>query len=160
MKDKITEKRIAEETESKRKKELAEEIKKDFESRKEARRSIEQGWRINMNFVSGNQYCFVSPAGNLETEDAEVYWQSRRCFNHIAPTVETRIARLSKVRPVLNVRAFSDEEADINTARLSSNILRSVKSRIDLDAVIARATQWSETLGTAFYKVIWNFDDG
>ena len=160
MKNKITEKKIAEETESKRKKELAEEIKKDFESRKEARRSIEQGWRINMNFVSGNQYCFVSHAGNLETEDAEFYWQSRRCFNHIAPTVETRIARLSKVRPVLNVRAFSDEEADINTARLSSNILRSVKSRIDLDAVIARATQWSETLGTAFYKVIWNFDDG
>ena len=43
MKNKITEKKIAEETESKRKKELAEEIKKDFESRKEARRSIEQG---------------------------------------------------------------------------------------------------------------------
>ena len=77
MKNKITEKKIAEETESKRKKELAEEIKKDFESRKEARRSIEQGWRINMNFVSGNQYCFVSPAGNLETEDAEFYWQSQ-----------------------------------------------------------------------------------
>ena len=72
MKNKITEKKIAEETESKRKKELAEEIKKDFESRKEARRSIEQGWRINMNFVSGNQYCFVSHAGNLETEVAAV----------------------------------------------------------------------------------------
>ncbi|MBD5636770.1 MAG: hypothetical protein HDP28_02970 [Clostridia bacterium] len=160
MKNKMTEKAIAEETEAKRRKQLAEEIRKDFESRKEARRSIEQGWRINMNFVSGNQYCFVSPAGNLETEDAEFYWQSRRCFNHIAPTVETRIARLSKVRPTLGVRAFSDEEADINAARLSSNILRSVKSRIDLDAVVARATLWSETLGTAFYKVVWNFDDG
>nr|MDE6412164.1 hypothetical protein [Clostridia bacterium] len=68
-----TEKKIAEETEAKRKKQLAEEIQKDFESRKEARRHIEQGWRINMNFVSGNQYCFVSPAGNLETEDAEFY---------------------------------------------------------------------------------------
>ncbi len=160
MKSEKTEKKISEETEKKRKRLLAEEIRKDFESRREARRSIEQGWRVNMNFISGNQYCFVSPAGNLETEDAEFYWQSRRCFNHIAPTVETRIARLSKVRPTLSVRAFSDEEADINTARLSSNILRSVRSRIDLDAVVSRATQWSESLGTAFYKVLWNFDDG
>lgn len=160
MKLKKSEMEMKEEAEKKRKIKLAEEITKDFESRKEARRNIEQGWRINMNFVSGNQYCFVSPAGDLETEDAEFYWQSRRCFNHIAPTVETRIARLSKVRPTLTVRAFSDAEDDINTARLSSNILRSVKNRIDLDAVIARATQWSETLGTAFYKVVWNFDDG
>ncbi len=154
------ERKLAEESEAKRRIKLAEEVRKDFESRKEARRNIEQGWRINMNFVSGNQYCFVTPAGNLETEDAEFYWQSRRCFNHIAPTVETRLARLSKVRPTLNVRAFSDEESDINTARLSSNILRSVRNRIDLDAVISRATHWSEVLGTAFYKVVWNFDDG
>lgn len=160
MKLEKTEKKISEEAERRRRQRLAEEIRKDFESRKEARRSIEQGWRVNMNFVSGNQYCFVSPAGDLETEDAEFYWQSRRCFNHIAPTVETRIARLSKVRPTLNVRAFSDEEKDINTARLASNILRSVKNRIDWDAVVARATQWSETVGTAFYKVVWNFDDG
>ncbi len=154
------ERKLAEESEAKRRIKLAEEVRKDFESRKEARRNIEQGWRINMNFVSGNQYCFVTPAGDLETEDAEFYWQSRRCFNHIAPTVETRLARLSKVRPTLNVRAFSDEESDINTARLSSNILRSVRNRIDLDAVVSRATHWSEVLGTAFYKVVWNFDDG
>lgn len=160
MKFEKTEKGRSALAEAKRRQSLAEEIRKDFENRREARRSIEQGWRINMNFVSGNQYCFVSPTGELETEDAEFYWQSRRCFNHIAPTVETRIARLAKVRPTLNVRAFSDAEADINTARLSSNILRSVKNRIDLDAVVARATHWSETLGTAFYKVVWNFADG
>ena len=124
MKNKITEKKIAEETESKRKKELAEEIKKDFESRKEARRSIEQGWRINMNFVSGNQYCFVSHAGNLETEDAEFYWQSRRCFNHIAPTVETRIARLSKVRPVLNSSSSARRSRRSRGAPLSARQVR------------------------------------
>ena len=160
MKLKKSEQEIKEAVEKKRKARLVEEIQRDFESRKEMRRSVEQGWRLNMNFVSGNQYCFISPTGSLETEDTEFYWQSRRCFNHVAPTVETRLARLSKVRPKLNVRAFSDAESDINTARLSSNILRSVRGRIDLDAVVARASIWSETLGTAFYKVVWNFNDG
>ena len=155
-----SEEKLRKAREAARKRALAEELCRDFEERREARRQIEQGWRVNMNFVSGNQYCFVSPSGELEEEDSEFYWQSRRCFNHVAPTVETRIARLSKVRPALNVRAFSDSEADIKTARLASNILRSVKNRIDLDAVISRATLWSETCGTAFYKVVWNFDDG
>ncbi|MDE6677399.1 MAG: hypothetical protein K2K12_06805, partial [Clostridia bacterium] len=117
-------------------------------------------WQLNLKFVSVNQYCDVSPAGELENEDPNFYWQSRRTFNHIAPTLDARLARLSKVRPTLNVRAFSDSDEDVKTARLCSNILKSVKNRIDLDEVISRATLWSETCGTAFYKVVWNYDDG
>lgn len=151
---------LAKRREERRRRALVREVVADFERRREERRSIEQGWALNMNFVSGNQYCDISRTGELEEEDAAFYWQSRRAFNHIAPTLDTRLARLAKVRPALNVRAFSDSEADIKTARLASNILRSVKDRIDLDAIISRATLWSETCGTAFYKVVWNFDDG
>ncbi len=149
-----------EKMEEKRRRDLAREIQSDFATRREARRQLECGWQLNMNFLSGNQYCEVSPAGDLKEEDAEFYWQSRRCFNHIAPTVETRLARLSKVRPTLAVRPFSDSDEDMKTARLSSNILKAVKGRVDLDKVITRATLWSETCGTAFYKIIWNFEDG
>ena len=148
------------EREERRKKLLAQEITADFAARQAARRKLERGWQLNMNFVSGNQYCDISPSGELEEEDPAFYWQSRKAFNHIAPTVDTRIARLSKVRPALNVRAFSDSEEDMKTARLCSNILRSVKNRLDLDRIISSATLWSETCGTAFYKVVWNYDDG
>ena len=146
--------------EARRKAALAAEIRADFQSRQRERKRLERGWQLNMNFVSGNQYCDVSPAGELEEEDAAFYWQSRRCFNHIAPTVDTRLARLAKVRPTLGVRAFSDTESDVKTARLCSNILKSVASRVDLDRVLSRATLWSETCGTAFYKIVWNFSDG
>lgn len=139
---------------------LVAEVNADFEARRSARRMLERGWELNMNFVSGNQFCDIGPAGELEEEAAAFYWQSRRCFNHIAPTLDTRIARLAKVRPSLEVRAFSDSDEDVKTARLCSNILRSVKNRIDLDAVVSRATLWSETCGTAFYKIVWNHEDG
>lgn len=139
---------------------LVHEIKNDFLNRQRERKHLERGWQLNMNFVSGNQFCDVSPQGELEDEDLAFYWQSRRAFNHIAPTIDTRLARLSKVRPKLSVRAFSDQESDVKTARLSSNILKSVSERLDLDRVISRATLWSETCGTAFYKIIWNYDDG
>ena len=146
--------------EEERKAALVREIAADFEARREARRSLERGWQLNMNFVSGNQYCDISTAGEIEEETAAFYWQSRRCFNHIAPTVDTRIARLAKVRPSLEVRAFSDADDDVKTARLCSNILKAVRNRIDLDGIIDRATLWSETCGTAFYKIVWNYEDG
>ena len=150
----------AQAAEEKRKEKLVQEIRSDFEKRRRMRSHIERGWELNMNFISGNQYCDVSPRGTIEEEDEGYYWQSRKCFNHIAPTVDTRLARLSKVRPSLTVRAFSDSDEDMKTARLCSNILKSVKNRIDLDNVIAKATLWSESCGTAFYKVVWNYDDG
>ena len=146
--------------EERRIKALVQEIKNDFLCRQKERKHLERGWQLNMNFVSGNQYCDISAQGEVEEEDAAFYWQSRRAFNHIAPTVDTRLARLSKVRPKLSVRAFSDQESDVKTARLSSNILKSVSARIDLDRVISRATLWSETCGTAFYKIVWNYEDG
>ena len=152
--------KLRERAEKRRVEALVEEIAADFEARRNARRMLERGWELNMNFVSGNQFCDINPAGELEEEAAAFYWQSRRCFNHIAPTLDTRIARLAKVRPSLEVRAFSDSDEDMKTARLCSNILRSVTNRIDLDAVISRATLWSETCGTAFYKIVWNHEDG
>ena len=84
------------EGEERRRKRLVRAIQEDFETRQNARRSLERGWQLNMNFVSGNQYCDISPSGEIVEEDTSFYWQSRRAFNHIAPTVDTRVARLAK----------------------------------------------------------------
>ena len=139
---------------------LARDITRDFLDRQEERKALERGWQVNMNFLRGNQYCDVSPLGEIVDEEAAYFWQARGCYNHIAPTIDARLARLSKVRPSLTVRAFSDSPEDLKTARLCSNILKAVKGRLDLDGVIARATLWSEVCGTAFYKIVWNFDEG
>ncbi len=160
MKQSDSKERLARKREERRRRALAAEIGADFERRREERRQLERGWELNMNFVSGNQFCDISPLGEIEEENETFFWQSRRAFNHIAPTLDTRLARLAKVRPSLEVRAFSDSEEDIKTARLCSNILKSVKNKLDFDEIISRATLWSETCGTAFYKVVWNFDDG
>ena len=143
--------KLKERMEAKRRETLVKEIAADFARRRAARRMLERGWELNMNFVSGNQFCDITPSGELEEEAATFYWQSRRCFNHIAPTLDTRLARLAKVRPSLEVRAFSDADDDMKTARLCTSILRSVKDRIDLDGIISQATLWSETCGTSFY---------
>ena len=151
-----------EEVERQRRKEWAEiaaDVTSDFNRRREARRSIENGWLLNLNFYNGNQYCDISPEG-VASEDAQFYWQSRRVFNHIAPTVDARIAKLEKLKPELTVRAFSDEEGDVKAAKLATGILRYVQDRVELNAISSRVTTWAELCGSAFFKVDWNSAGG
>ncbi len=139
---------------------LAKEITEDFYNRREERRRLESGWILNMNFLSGNQYCDVSPLGGVEEEDKRFYWQSRRVFNHIAPIVDSRISKLEKLKPELRVRAFSDEEGDVKAAQLATGVLKYAQQRIRLSDIISQATAWSETCGSAFYKVLWDEKGG
>ncbi len=132
----------------------------EFEARREARRLLERSWELNMNFLAGNQYCDIGPAGELEEEQPRFYWQSRRVFNHIAPAIDTRCAKLARVRPVMSVRAATGEESDTRTAKIASDVLRSVSEECALDDIISNATVWSETCGTAFYKVYWDARGG
>ena len=151
-----TQQNLQERAEQRRIQALVAEIEADFAARRSARRELERSWELNMNFFSGNQYCDVAPNGEIAEEDKRFYWQSRRTFNHIAPTVETRCAKLEKSRPQLQVRAFSNEESDVKSARLASNLLKATTKRINLESVVSRATLWSEVCGTAFYKVLWD----
>lgn len=141
-------------------KKIAREVTEDFLQRREARRSIENSWLLNMNFLSGNQYCDVSPTGDLTEEDKRYYWQYRRVFNHIAPMVDCRVAKLEKLKPTLRVRAFSDEDGDIQAAKLATGVLKYVQERIGLMEIVSKGIIWSETCGSAFYKILWEEEGG
>ena len=96
--------------------ELAKEVTEDFERRREERRTLEQQWQLNMNFLMGNQYAEISPTGEIEEEAGGYYWQGRNVYNHIAPIFETRVAKLSRVRPIMSVRASGEQESDLKSA--------------------------------------------
>lgn len=135
--------------------ELADEVTRDFLKRQDERRLSERGWQLNMNFVSGNQYCGLDASGEIVEEDRRYFWQNRRVFNHIAAIIDARCSKLGKIRPELVVRPASDEESDKHSASLASAVLAAVSDGLDLDGIISEATLWSEVCGTAFYKVVW-----
>lgn len=136
------------------------EVKKDFLDRQEARRNIERQWQLNMNFIAGNQYCSITDMGEIEEYSKQYFWQEREVYNHIAPIVESRIAKLGKVRPTLSVAPNSSSEIDVGSAKVSRKILNAVEHNLKISEKIVEATNWSEICGTGFYKVIWNSDVG
>lgn len=135
---------------------LCAEVLRDFECAQQQRKPLERKWELNVNFVNGNQYCAISGAGDICTVEKAYAWEQRRVFNHIAPVIDTRLSKLSRIRPALAVRPASEDEGDRNAAALASAILAAVEYEGDFDGVISSATMWSEICGTSFYKVIWS----
>ena len=132
----------------------------DFEQRRQERRSYELAWELNINYMVGNQYSCISPRGEIETFEKNYYWETREVFNHIAPIVEMRLAKLAKVRPTASVRPSGTEQADVYCAKLAKSILSNTFNKLAVTDLISRATVWSEITGTCFYKVCWNTELG
>lgn len=139
---------------------LVSEVLNDFKRRQNERKPYEANWQLCMNFLMGNQYCEVGYGGEVEEFEKQFFWQEREVYNHIAPTLDIRLAKLQKVRPTMSVMPSSTDDSDIKTAKLSKKILNSIYSRYDISNVINEATKWSEVTGTSFYKVIWDDKKG
>ena len=144
----------------KKQNDVVKEVLQDFQNRILERKSYETQWKLNMNFYMGNQFCTIGFGGLVEDADRQYFWQEREVFNHIAPKIDIRLAKLSAIRPKLYVVPASSDEKDTYTAKLSKKILDSVSAKYNLSQKINQATKWSEICGTSFYKIFWNSNLG
>jgi len=113
-----------------------------------------------MNFASGNQYCKINAQGELADDGKTFYWQNRGVYNHIAPILESRLAKFSTVLPNVSVRPKSDDDKDVAGAVMAEKLIAETFKKCDLTSVAKKVTVWSETCGSGFYKVVWNENSG
>ncbi len=158
MKKKISKQEEVEISEAE--KEYVAAVLKDFQNRQRERKCYDTKWQMNMNYYIGNQFCDIDGKGDVVDNARQYYWEERQVYNHIAPIMELRLSKLSKVRPVLNVVPFSDNVDDVSSAKISKKILRSITYENNVSKMLSEATIWSEICGTAFYKIGWNNNKG
>lgn len=145
---------------SKMEEKIVAEITADFKKRQEARRPVELNWRLNMNFVVGNQFARISSKGDIEESGKEYFWQEREVYNHIAPILETRLAKLERVKAKAQVRPATSDDQDVASASLATKLIDAVCKENDFSAQLAAANSWSEITGSAFFKVTWDAGKG
>lgn len=148
--------KIDEQAESLRIQKLVSEITADFEKRRSDRKTFERQWELNMNFLAGNQYCDLNSRGELENELKDYFWQNRRVFNHIAPVIDSRLAKFSRIENKVSVRPKSDDDKDIAGAGFAEKLIEQTFKNCNFDLIAKKVNAWSETCGTGFYKVVWN----
>lgn len=140
--------------------ELVSEITEDFKKRQEQKRPLELNWRLNMNFVIGNQFAQISPKGDIEECGKQYFWQQREVYNHIAPIVETRLSKLARVKAQATVRPATSDDEDAAQASLSTKLIAAVCKENEFPSLLATANAWSEATGTAFFKLSWDSNKG
>ena len=57
---------------------IVKEVKQDFEERRQKRRPVELAWRLNMNFLMGNQYASITPTGDIDDYGRQYYCENAR----------------------------------------------------------------------------------
>lgn len=134
---------------------LVKEVIEDFNKRAMARKSFDNIWKINMNFLMGNQFCSVGYSG-VEESEKQFFWQEREVFNHIAPIFDIRYSKLSNILPDISIIPASSDEKDKNSAKVCKKIYQSVKEKLNINGLTNKAIKWAEVCGTVFYKVGWN----
>ena len=147
---------------------VVKDVTEDYERRREARRPLELQWRLNMNFVEGNQYCEILPGGEIGEGNSRYFWQEREVYNHIASIVETRQSKLSRTKVGVTVMPFSSDDADTGAAKLSTALIKAVTEQNGMPRLINKAIGWSEVTGSCFFKTVWDgalgevvgFDEG
>ena len=130
-------------------------VQNDFKEKQIARKNFELIWQLNMNFYLGNQYSYITPSGFISDIEKNYPWENREVYNHIAPIIDSRLSKLNKIKPKIDITPSSNTEADSYKAKLAKAILTSNFAENNLEQLISIATHWSEITGTCFYKISW-----
>ena len=136
-------------------------VDEEFDRRRKERRPFEMQWQLNIAFIEGNQFVDVNPAVWALEEIPKLTWyQEREAFNQIAPIVESRLARLSRMRPILRARPGTNEQKDLFAAKVGTGLAQHTYRERRIQRAQARGNAWMESTGTVFDKNIWNPQSG
>lgn len=140
---------------------LVDHIRKEYDRRSKERREFEARWTLNLAFYDSNQFVDINETTLAIDQVPPKYdWEQREVFNHIAPNVDTRIARLTKGRSVLKARPGSNEPSDMHKTKVSTRLLQNIYNDQDMRTKLHNAITWLETCGTVLFKCYWDPSKG
>lgn len=82
--------------------------------------------------------------------------RNRVHVNRILPTVQNRLARLTKSPPRYDVAPNSPDEEDKDAARLSQQVLEQLWDTLQINRKRIPLTMWLQQCGSAYLKISWD----
>jgi hypothetical protein len=136
-------------------------VQEKFDKYREERQPVELDWLLKLNFLSGNQYCQINKENRtIDGERLDYKYEHREVFNRLLSIYQTKLAKLSVIRPAFRVRGATMEWEDQTNARIETAILKGATRQLKFKDKMMQANQWSEALGTAVYMTLWNKQAG
>lgn len=131
-------------------------VEDQAEKRRRDRLPFELQWRLNANFLSGNQHCDINVhRGTVENYEALYDYMSREVFNRIAPIMETRLSHLKRVSYEVSALPKSNDYEDRLKAEIAGGLLFKRRRSGDYRAAFERIMGLAELTGSAFVLCWW-----
>lgn len=124
----------------------------------------EMNMRLNMAFVLGHQWVvwdrtrgqFIRPSTRANDPNPPV----RITANKIGGIVERQIAKLTKSAPIPEARPSSNDDDDVDAARVSTRIIGHEMNRLQWENLLTTFYFWPTTIGWSYLHIYWNPDEG
>jgi hypothetical protein len=129
------------------------------ESRNSASRIAHEGvWMTNIAALLGytSVYYDTTTRQFLPTGANRGVKRNRIHVNKILPTVQNRLARLSKNRPKYQTKPNSSDNEDKEAARLAEKVLDMIWHKESLDTKRLELLMWLQQCGHAYLKPSWD----
>lgn len=120
----------------------------------------------NIAFTHGQQWLYEgdrraeSTLQRLPVDEDDPNAPVLITVNKVASYVNRAIARITKENPKIECRPVSDEDSDVDAARVGTRISASEDERMDLTTLLPRLYTWVVPAGWAFLQTEWDTEQG
>ena len=119
-------------------------VKAEYEKCKQARKSEEQEWYLNISFYNGYQYHSWRQVGNAQMLQEEPNPQSlpRVTVNRIEPVIRTEIAKTTSGHPSATVVPASNDDDDLMAASAAEQVWQSIYDKSSFQSSILQKAEF------------------
>jgi len=133
-------------------------LKREFEKFKNARRPMEPDWFLNSAFYIGQQWLYWNH-GRLD-QPRLAKWRETIVDNRILPIVTARVAKKVKSRPTFVATPFTGSEDDVDAAKITEKVMEYDWVYLDLQQKLYQAELFADIACAGFWKIYWDSTAG
>lgn len=117
---------------------------------------LEQQWAVNIAYLTGKQWVAYDKNSRKIIEKPKESWEERVTINRIRPATRTELAKITKAKPQFDVIAASNEDDDIDAAKVGTQAVDYIWRSSNMDEKRFKAALWQISTGTGIIKTFWN----
>jgi len=117
---------------------------------------LQQQWATNIAYLTGKQWVAFDKSSKKIIETPKEYWEERVTINRIRPAIRTELAKITKSKPQFNVIPASNDDEDIDAAKVGTQALDYVWRNSNMNEKRFKAALWQIATGTSIQKTYWN----
>ena len=136
-------------------------FKSKFKQLEDARKPLEQQWKVNLAFYKGNQYTyyneFTKSIEQLVVDEGRLpKGRKRFVSNQIQPGVQSLVSKLTKTRPVFTATPGSSSVRAVKAAQMAERLFEYWWDEFNLTDKEAEALTWARITGQGYWKITWD----